>query len=56
MAKENSILRFELTVECHNKAAIHLVKKSGFEIEGIRKKSMCIENDFIDKYYMAKML
>lgn len=23
-AKENSILRLELTVECHNKAAIHL--------------------------------
>lgn len=55
-AKENSILRLELTVECRNKAARHLYEKSDFEIEGIRKKSMRIEKDFIDEYYMAKML
>lgn len=55
-AKENSILRLELTVECHNTAARHLYEKSGFEIEGIRKKSMRIEKNFIDEYYMAKVM
>ena len=55
-AKENGILRLELTVECHNKVAIHIYEKSGFEIEGIRRKSMCVGKDFVDEYYMAKML
>ncbi len=55
-AKENGILRLELTVECHNKAARHLYEKSGFEVEGIRRKAMHIGKDFVDEYYMAKML
>lgn len=55
-AKENGIMRLELTVECHNKVAKHLYEKSGFEIEGIRRKSMHVEGDFVDEYYMAKIL
>lgn len=55
-AKENSILRLELTVECHNTVAIHLYEKSGFEIEGIRRKSMLVGEDLVDEYYMAKIL
>lgn len=55
-AKENSILRLELTVECHNKAARYLYEQSGFAIEGIRKRSMHIGKEFMDEYYMAKML
>ena len=55
-AKENNILRLELTVECRNKAAIHLYEKSGFDIEGIRRKSMLVGEDLIDEYYMAKIL
>ena len=54
-AKENGIVRLELTVECHNKAARHLYEKSGFEIEGIRTKSMFVEGTFVDEYYMAKI-
>ena len=54
--KENGIVRLELTVECCNQAARHLYEKSGFEIEGIRKKSMFVEGDFVDEYYMAKIL
>ena len=53
--KENGIVRLELTVECHNKAARHLYEKSGFEIEGIRTKSMFVEGTFVDEYYMAKI-
>lgn len=55
-AKENNIIRLELTVECHNKVARRLYEKNGFEIEGIRAKSMFVEGEFIDEYYMAKIL
>lgn len=55
-AKENGIVRLELTVECHNQAARRLYEKSGFRIEGIRAKSMFVEGVFVDEYYMAKIL
>ncbi len=55
-AKENGIVRLELTVECRNKSARHLYEKSGFEIEGKRTKSMFVEETFVDEYYMAKIL
>lgn len=55
-AREHGVIRLELTVECHNKAAKHLYEKNGFQIEGIRRKSMLVEGKFIDEYYMAKIL
>lgn len=55
-ASENGVHRLELTVECPNLAARHLYEKSGFQIEGIREKSMLVEGNFIDEYYMAKIL
>lgn len=55
-AKESGIVRLELTVECHNTAARHLYEKSGFQTEGIRKKSMLVDGKFVDEYYMAMIL
>lgn len=55
-AKENGIVRLELTVECRNEAARRLYEKSGFKIEGIREKSMLVNGIFVDEYYMAKIL
>ena len=55
-ASENGVHRLELTVECCNHAARHLYEKSGFRIEGTRAKSMLVEGNFIDEYYMAKIL
>lgn len=55
-AKESGIKRLELTVECCNEAAIHLYKKSGFKVEGIREKSMFVNGSFVDEFYMAKIL
>lgn len=55
-ARENSLKRLELTVMCPNKAARHLYEKAGFEIEGIKKCSMLVDGEFIDEYYMAKLL
>ncbi len=55
-ASAHGIRRLELTVECRNHAARHLYEKSGFKIEGIREKSMLVEGNFVDEYYMAKIL
>ncbi len=55
-ASQNNVHRLELTVECRNHAAMHLYKKSGFKIEGTRAKSMLVEGNFVDEYYMAKIL
>lgn len=54
-AKENNIVRLELTVMCHNTAAIHLYEKNGFVKEGVRKKSMLVDSVYIDEFYMAKL-
>lgn len=55
-AKETRITRLELTVECSNEPAKHLYEKSGFAVEGIRKNSMCVNGEYIDEYYMAKIM
>ena len=55
-AKEEGIVRLELTVEICNQAAKHLYEKNGFEVEGIRRKSMYVKGQYMDEYYMAKIL
>lgn len=48
--------RIELGVEVDNNRAVSFYKKFGFEVEGIRKQLLNREGEFIDNYYMAKML
>ncbi len=55
-AKENGVTRLELTVMCHNENAIALYKKTGFEIEGTRKNAMMVDKEYVDEFYMAKLL
>lgn len=55
-AVEKQVTRLELTVMRPNTAAKHLYEKSGFEVEGIRKNSMRVDGQFVDEYYMAKLL
>ncbi len=55
-ARENGIVRLELTVECANGAAKHLYEKNGFVVEGRREKSMKWSGEFVDEFYMAKLL
>jgi RimJ/RimL family protein N-acetyltransferase len=40
----------------HNERGIALYKKCGFEIEGMKKKSLYIDGEWIDEYYMGKIL
>lgn len=54
-AAENGIRRLELTVECTNQAARHLYEKSGFVTEGVRREAMCVDGEFVDEWYMAKI-
>lgn len=43
-------------MECHNEAARKLYEKSDFKVEGIRAKSMLVNGELVDEYYMAKIL
>lgn len=55
-AVSQGITRLELTVRKDNDTAVHLYKKSGFVIEGIRKNSMRVGGVYEDEYYMAKFI
>ena len=54
-AIQNEIIRLELTVECENKLAIRLYEKSGFTIEGVKKKTMYVNGKYVDEYMMSKI-
>ena len=55
-AKENGMVRLELTVECENTAAVNLYEKHGFSVEGVRPRSMKVNGRFVDEYYMGKIV
>lgn len=54
-AVEQHVTRLELTVMTHNTGAIKLYEKMGFKREGIRKKSMIVNGQYVDEFYMAKL-
>ncbi|MCL2113357.1 GNAT family N-acetyltransferase [Lactococcus protaetiae] len=54
-AKEKKLKRLELTVMSRNTTAIALYQKHGFAIEGVRRQSMCVDDEFIDEFYMSKI-
>lgn len=55
-ARHHTIHRLELTVVTRNEAGLSLYKKMGFEIEGTKKHSLYIGEEFVDEYYMAKFI
>jgi Acetyltransferases, including N-acetylases of ribosomal proteins len=55
-AENNFIYRLELTVMTNNEGAVMLYKKMGFKIEGIKEKSLIVDENFVNEYYMAKLL
>lgn len=40
----------------HNELAMSLYIKNGFEIEGTKRKSLVIDGQWVDEYYMSKIL
>ena len=55
-ARIHSIHRLELTVMVHNKRAVRLYQKMGFEIEGRKKQNLRVDGRYVDEYEMAKLL
>ncbi|MFF2794666.1 GNAT family N-acetyltransferase [Lysinibacillus xylanilyticus] len=55
-AKEKGMHRLELTVMANNTAGVALYEKMGFEIEGTKRHSLYVDNEYIDEYFMAKLL
>lgn len=55
-AVDSDIVRLELTVMTHNQRALALYTKSGFEMEGTKKKSLYIDGQWVDEYYMSKLI
>lgn len=53
-ARSTGVLkRIELNVYARNTAAIHLYRKYGFVVEGIRRGAICENGTFLDDYLMA---
>ncbi len=48
--------RLELTVRCDNTSAIALYQKQGFTIEGTKYRSLLVEGEYVDEYYMGLLL
>jgi RimJ/RimL family protein N-acetyltransferase len=55
-ARKQHIHRLELTVIANNQHALALYQKMGFEIEGTKRHSLKINDEFVDEYYMSKLL
>jgi len=45
-----------LTVMAHNRSAVLPYEKSGFVVQGTRRDSMLVEGNYVDEYYMARLL
>jgi RimJ/RimL family protein N-acetyltransferase len=55
-ARLHGIERLELTVRTDNERGAGLYRKMGFEIEGLKRRSMKVKGTYVDEYYMAKVL
>lgn len=55
-AKEVGITRLELTVIKNNTKAFNLYRKMGFVIEGEKVHSLKINGEYVNEYYLYKLL
>ena len=55
-ARQQSILRMELTVTTSNERAVQLYGKLAYTIEGTKKASFLLNGNYYDEYIMAKWL
>lgn len=55
-AKANGIHRIGLEVMEHNEAAKALYLKMGYEVEGLKRHSICVNGTYINEYMMSKLL
>lgn len=55
-SKQRDIKRLELSVMSHNTSALNLFKKLGFQHEGTRLNAIKLNNNFVNEYFMGKIL
>lgn len=55
-ARRDGVSRLELTVMVHNAAAIGLYRKCGYVQEGVRHRSLIVDDIEVDELLMAKLL
>jgi RimJ/RimL family protein N-acetyltransferase len=55
-ARHHGIRRLELTVMAHNERALALYRRSGFELEGTRRRSLFVDGRWVDELALAKLL
>jgi GNAT superfamily N-acetyltransferase len=55
-AREAGLRRMEHTVGAHDRSAMAIYEKTGFVVEGARRGSMLVKGNYVDEYYMAKVL
>nr|WP_279577057.1 GNAT family N-acetyltransferase [Planococcus ruber] len=55
-ARKKGLRRIELTVMETNAAGQALYKKAGFEVEGTKRDSLIVNGQFVNEYYMAKII
>ena len=54
-ARRHGIDRLELTVRTDNERGTGLYRKMGFEIEGLKQRSLKVKGAYVNEYYMAKV-
>ncbi|WP_342442591.1 GNAT family N-acetyltransferase [Lysinibacillus sp. FSL K6-0075] len=55
-AMDNGVHRLELTVMENNESGVALYKKMGFDIEGTKRDLLYVDGQYINEYYMSKLL
>lgn len=55
-AADHKLHQLELTVMSHNERAIRLYQKMGFKVEGIKQDSLFANGQYVDEYYVARIL
>ncbi len=56
IAKQKGFKKIQLEVMSNNNRAMALYKKFGFEVEGVKKKAVFIDNEYVDLVVMGKWL
>ena len=55
-AVAHGMRRIELTVMSHNRRAIALYERAGFELEGVKQGAIYVDNLPVDECVMGKVL
>lgn len=55
-ARKVGVTRIEALVRARNDRGIALYKKAGYDIEGTRRRAACIDGEFHDEYFIAKLM